>query len=1108
MPSLHDTRLLSNLLKTEKDAMQAFKHYTLTASSAGAALSAWSVADSADTGDIMDAALRISQLLTTCTDAQRSYIHALSLYRTSLKDVLARETALRTVVRDREILVNRLIKIGNKRPKDKEGAVEEHQARLEDAQRELRACETYLQEEETALAHAKRRSFRDALATRMRSMADLARVMEQSAEEAVGILETLGSGPEFDGEEFKASHHPYDLGSEAGDSIAPSQSASQAMSRASSSSSLSSLALQHQAHANAPPLPTNLHIDPRPRERSQSPAAQGRAKSPSRPSASVTAPPPNIPQMPAVPTAPPPISQTVYTERVPGLPTFEIPKAPDLSRRADLSDSDEDEGEEEEHARGGGGGGGGGAAGGRVTRSSHYPLDSPPQPAYRPSEPARLSRRKAMSETSSINDGSGGGGRKRRGSFLGGLAALFGRKGSKKEERAARSYASEPGGGGGYGGSGEGYGGARSRLASSAGGGGADDAVRRSVMNAGLRPLPRHGDSSDDDDLPRNTVRHVNDPKARLKALSDVGRPTSPPAVAKAVREKRPALQRKNTAQSRASTVRPLSPVAGAAGEGAGGGGGEGDAPKKVKRKVKKAASDIGAPTSSGWATSQPQLETRLEVPKAPTTNGLAPLAGPPPLQRQHSQQQQASPYSTAPSSTPVAASGTVTPRAAAPPAQGDSDSVTTKKKKSKKPTAGGGGGGETVVLSAEALGIPTSLATSPSAGAGTGLTRSGTVRSTATVGTLDGAGAGTIKKKKKPRATSFSASPAAAAPGSAEDPARRLPGAEDLASTLPSARSSFSPFTTQLPRPDDDPYGSKSVRPLSTAAEKQHEEHAVSRAVEAAQERKRKSSKRLSALHGVGTVGEGEIVVHHPPVVHAPVATAAHAQTHGGAHGGVNGHSRRQDVHEGDESLLSVVDRAEGGENRQTSRSYGSTAAPAVNGTSPSSNTLAVPNSTSTAASDTSSSTPAPATPQLAKRKSVRLGEVSNAAPAIATLSPSGSVRSASSATGERRGILVQRDPSPVPGSAAASLSRNGGGGDAGGGAWPTRGSIRAAMEDDTSSDEGGSDGGAGGGGGGKSSYWAARKMLGRGTREYEGALRGEDTAGGRKGKGKARAD
>ncbi len=53
--------------------------------------------------------------------------------------MLDRETALKTVVRDREILVNRMIKLNNKKPA--ESALEAHQAKIEDAQRELTACE-------------------------------------------------------------------------------------------------------------------------------------------------------------------------------------------------------------------------------------------------------------------------------------------------------------------------------------------------------------------------------------------------------------------------------------------------------------------------------------------------------------------------------------------------------------------------------------------------------------------------------------------------------------------------------------------------------------------------------------------------------------------------------------------------------------------------------------------------------------------------------------------------------------------------------------------------------------------------------------------------------
>ncbi|GEM06581.1 hypothetical protein Rt10032_c01g0598 [Rhodotorula toruloides] len=115
----------------------------------------------------------------------------------------------------------------------------------------------FLQEEELALAHAKRRSFREALNARMQVMNALAHVMDDCSIEAVGILSSLQGDDLADGDAEHGLRREYDLGSDAGDSIAPSQSASQAMSRASSSSSLSSLNLQQ-----ASPIPHDLQIDP------------------------------------------------------------------------------------------------------------------------------------------------------------------------------------------------------------------------------------------------------------------------------------------------------------------------------------------------------------------------------------------------------------------------------------------------------------------------------------------------------------------------------------------------------------------------------------------------------------------------------------------------------------------------------------------------------------------------------------------------------------------------------------------------------------------------------------------------------------------------------
>uniref|UniRef100_A0A0K3CK34 Uncharacterized protein n=1 Tax=Rhodotorula toruloides TaxID=5286 RepID=A0A0K3CK34_RHOTO len=1015
MPSLHDARLLSNLLKTEKDSAQAFKQYTLAAQSASAALSAWSVADSTGTGDLMDAAIRISQLLSTITDSQRLYLTSLTTYRSSLKDVLAREQALRTVVRDREILVNRLIKIGNKRPKD--GGEREHEAKLEDAQRELQACETFLQEEELALAHAKRRSFREALNARMQAMNALSHVMDDCSVEAVDILSTLqGDSFERTGADGDVQlRREYDLGSDAGDSIAPSQSASQAMSRASSSSSLSSLNLQQ-----APPIPHNPQIDSssRSRTRSTSPnrAAQvplpaspiPRAKSPAR--VASTLPPPVM--MPPVPSAPPPVSQQVYTERQPGLPTFEIPKAPNLLRRPDESSSDE---EDEPY---------GGLR--RNERSSHYPLDSP---GYE--QPARL-RRRAASDTSSVRGG--GGGRKRKGSFLGGLASLFRRnKNRDRDGMSVRDFET--------GGSAD-YAGARSRLAHSAGGGGApdgrNDAVMRSVMNAGRVPARRRaGDDSSDDEAPRHLTKHVNDPKARIKALSDVGRPLSPAMPVSSTSAGRPKLQRKGTS---ASTVRPMS-VAGVAGHEA--------APRRKKassttggtKKVKKAASDIGV-TSSGWKSTAPSASASLQVPKAPSTNGIADLATgvslpPPPAPINF----------PSPAFAPRQSGGT-------PAAPAETGSLRRKKTK-KVPAAAAPSGSaaptqpaththssknhhpDTVILSAEALGIPTTGAI-PQPQQQQGLMRSNTASTQAT----------TIKRKKK-KSVVPPAVDGVTANGVSQQQQKALPTADQLAATLPHAVSGGSALNAHLPRPDEDTNAyqqtTKQPRPVSTATITPASTQPTSTQTPAnkpiislaAQE---KRSKRLSALHGDANW------VQHPP------AAAAAPRARG-----------RADVHEGEESLLSVVDRAEGAETVQPSRTYG---APAAEKAVAGFNGGLSPPSVDTPDRSTSS------TPQLSKRKS---------------LHPLRDVR-------PRPGILIQRDPSPVPGSLAASLSAptlsssstsspqpN----------WPTRASLRAAMAD--SSDEGSE-------GEGMKAYRQARKMLGGRTREMERALTREE-----KGKGRA---
>ncbi|GAA5839089.1 hypothetical protein JCM3766R1_002254 [Sporobolomyces carnicolor] len=1134
MPTQHDGRLLNNLINREKEATQAFKQYSLNSGSAAAALSTWSTADSANTTDIMDASTQITQLLSSLTDTQRSYLNALTLYRSALKEVHGREVALKTVVRDREILVNRVIKLGNKKPKDEQ--LHSHQLKLEDAQRELTACETFLQEEEIALSELKRRSFREALAHRMKSMGELGRVMEDVALEALDILTQL-DGP---GNGFNPDHYrDFAIGSDAGESIAPFDSASQAMSRASSAGSLyEDQQEDFQPRENVPALPRQPNGD------SGAHARQGTADSFASPiasraashlggggeaarssiapsaanyvgSSSLSAAAPPQPIMPPVPTAPRPISSVAYTERHEGLPTFEIPKAPDLSRRPDDS-SDDDEDEAGRH-------------GDRrrdrdettsVThtdmmnngvpsklRSRSYPLDSPGLHTAQPRSSGFLmsslprksagSRRRAMSDSSSIDDSPRGGRqRKRSGSFFGGIAGLFKRKSKKDrdddddEDHRARDDPEMD------------YYEGRNRLA--AGGNSqqqqftsrSDADVMAAVLGAGVRsPKPRRGgpgDDSSDDDEPRNVIKHVNDPKQRIKAMSEVGRASSnvgsfrgapPPSAAST----RPVLSRKGTSNS--VTGRPMSMIVQPVArpkfvEKKQGSELGGDDKKKKVKKVKKAASDVGYSGGNWVSTSQNTNTIAFPSSSTAATYTSTPVSARP-------QTSQAPPV---PNTAPVAPAA-------------DSSSIKKKKKKSIKEPA------ETVILSAEALGIPSPAAGGPkpqavplpSSPAPSGVTSPafapsrppGVSRSNTVTSNVSAASA-PIKIKKKKKTVTGGSVAGSIAEERAESAAKPLPTAEDLAKTLPTARSSSSAFTTQLPRPGDDPYNSGSTRPLATVAPSTTTQQAppaaqqtaatpvTSLAVKSAKSKlaaDEKRNKRHSQLHGEGNW------VSLPPSAHPVSGSGHHTPTGSGNHTRSSSNPRNE-VHEGDESLLAAVERAGMIDSAKPSRLY--TASRPNSGTATptpparSANTTLSTSVSTPAALGASSSPPSPqrttltsspsvgpawlspggagtgsapaaANGGLTKRKSVRLADNANLTvpsrnPHHVPSSPASSVRGASPPPPPRP-ILVN---SPARGTTSS-----------GAGDWPTRASIRASMVD--SSDEEDGDGG----------YMAARRAL-----------------------------
>lgn len=182
-----DSRALQNLIKAEKTYVENLFSTTSAAMSAASALQAWGMSE---TPDMEQATMSVSKWLEEASSAQRTHGQAIDQYREALKDVLEREHSIRGILRDREILISRVIKNSKRKPSRWEviNGDDDNQARIAEAQRELHACEQLLANESALLVGVKRRTFKEALAMRVKTMGDSGAVMMDSAR---AILEYL-----------------------------------------------------------------------------------------------------------------------------------------------------------------------------------------------------------------------------------------------------------------------------------------------------------------------------------------------------------------------------------------------------------------------------------------------------------------------------------------------------------------------------------------------------------------------------------------------------------------------------------------------------------------------------------------------------------------------------------------------------------------------------------------------------------------------------------------------------------------------------------------------------------------------------------------------------
>ncbi|RXW19029.1 hypothetical protein EST38_g6821 [Candolleomyces aberdarensis] len=198
-----DARLLSNLVSHEKDYSKQLQTL-LTASQASlGSLTAYAAASPPATSRTI---LNVAAILSAADSAHQRYASAVEEWRDMLRGLHALEEEVANVIRDREILVTRLIKASKSSTKSASSsashllspsgsslnlnAIPGTSTKLAAAQSELQACETHLATKERELDVRRVQVIRDGLILRGRAMSETGWTWSQLGREAINTVET------------------------------------------------------------------------------------------------------------------------------------------------------------------------------------------------------------------------------------------------------------------------------------------------------------------------------------------------------------------------------------------------------------------------------------------------------------------------------------------------------------------------------------------------------------------------------------------------------------------------------------------------------------------------------------------------------------------------------------------------------------------------------------------------------------------------------------------------------------------------------------------------------------------------------------------------------
>ncbi|TBU37843.1 hypothetical protein BD309DRAFT_973136 [Dichomitus squalens] len=239
-----DSRLLSNLLSHEKDYS---KHFSILLDHSHASLASFSAYASASAPPISQVIIAVAGSLAGADDALRSYAAAVEQWQEQLKALKNMEDDVANIMRDREILVTRLIKASKSPQKSTRDSIAPSPSgsslsisksqvqvgsKLSAAQAQLQACEAHLAAKEQELSAFRVHAIRSGLHARCKAMVECGWAWGEMGKEGMRALESLdmanGHGSPSMHPDFQQRLNGNDKSTSSDvSSIAPSQSASQ-----------------------------------------------------------------------------------------------------------------------------------------------------------------------------------------------------------------------------------------------------------------------------------------------------------------------------------------------------------------------------------------------------------------------------------------------------------------------------------------------------------------------------------------------------------------------------------------------------------------------------------------------------------------------------------------------------------------------------------------------------------------------------------------------------------------------------------------------------------------------------------------------------------------